>query len=114
MKNKFSYHVSYTTGAQNALDTATILMKMHSDILMSTVTPSLKNLNFTSYGIHMELLVILWIAAIAPFTGLWCFPRGWHFKQWTGDDSRGLMKLLYGSLSHGFTSQPLKGMYQKM
>ncbi|KAI5994970.1 hypothetical protein EDC04DRAFT_2586039, partial [Pisolithus marmoratus] len=35
------------------------------------------------------------IAAVAPFTGLQCFPQGWHFKQWTGDDLKGLMKVVY-------------------
>ncbi|KAI6015152.1 hypothetical protein F5J12DRAFT_904460 [Pisolithus orientalis] len=25
------------------------------------------------------------IAAVAPFTGLQCFPQGWHFKQWTDE-----------------------------
>ncbi|KIJ18392.1 hypothetical protein PAXINDRAFT_70645, partial [Paxillus involutus ATCC 200175] len=33
------------------------------------------------------------IAAVAPFTGLWHFPQGHHFKQWTGDDSKALMKV---------------------
>jgi hypothetical protein len=33
------------------------------------------------------------IAAIAPFSGLRHFPQGRHFKQWTGDDSKGLMKV---------------------
>ncbi|KAI5999674.1 hypothetical protein EDD15DRAFT_2386398 [Pisolithus albus] len=33
------------------------------------------------------------IAAVAPFAGLRRFPQGWHFKQWTGDDSKGLMKV---------------------
>ncbi|KAF8122990.1 hypothetical protein EV363DRAFT_1455925 [Boletus edulis] len=32
------------------------------------------------------------IAAVAPFAGLRRFPQGWHFKQWTGDDSKALMK----------------------
>ncbi|KAI6019111.1 hypothetical protein EDC04DRAFT_2869953 [Pisolithus marmoratus] len=34
-----------------------------------------------------------WIAAVAPFPGLWHFPQGCHFKQWTGDDSKVLMKV---------------------
>ena len=34
------------------------------------------------------------IAAVAPFTGLQCFPQGRHFKQWTSDDSKALMKVL--------------------
>ncbi|KIM60579.1 hypothetical protein SCLCIDRAFT_123900, partial [Scleroderma citrinum Foug A] len=33
------------------------------------------------------------IAAVAPFSGLRRFPQGRHFKQWTGDDSKGLMKV---------------------
>ncbi|KAG1894965.1 uncharacterized protein F5891DRAFT_1130757 [Suillus fuscotomentosus] len=33
------------------------------------------------------------IAAVAPFTGLWCFPDRHGFQQWTGDDSKALMKV---------------------
>ncbi|KAI5998886.1 hypothetical protein EDC04DRAFT_2872130 [Pisolithus marmoratus] len=33
------------------------------------------------------------IAAVAPFPGLRRFPEGRHFKQWTGDDSKALMKV---------------------
>ncbi|KAI0682812.1 hypothetical protein C8T65DRAFT_750046 [Cerioporus squamosus] len=33
------------------------------------------------------------IAAVAPFSGLRCFPQGRNFKQWTGDDSKALMKI---------------------
>ncbi|KAG2147840.1 uncharacterized protein EDB93DRAFT_1103923 [Suillus bovinus] len=32
------------------------------------------------------------IAAVAPFAGLQCFPDGQGFQQWTGDDSKALMK----------------------
>ncbi|KAI6132289.1 hypothetical protein EV401DRAFT_2053882 [Pisolithus croceorrhizus] len=39
-----------------------------------------------------------WIAAVAPFAGLRQFPQGQHFKQWTGDDSKGLMKVSLFSL----------------
>ena len=32
--------------------------------------------------------------ALAPsFAGLWRFPEGWNFKQWTRDDSKALMKV---------------------
>jgi len=34
------------------------------------------------------------IAAVAPFVGLRRFPEGRGFKQWTGDDSKALMKVL--------------------
>ncbi|KAG2047655.1 hypothetical protein BDR06DRAFT_985095 [Suillus hirtellus] len=33
------------------------------------------------------------IAAVAPFTGLQHFPDGQGFRQWTGDDSKALMKV---------------------
>ncbi|KZT19778.1 hypothetical protein NEOLEDRAFT_1077191 [Neolentinus lepideus HHB14362 ss-1] len=33
------------------------------------------------------------IAAVPPFTGLRRFPQGRGFKQWTGDDSKALMKV---------------------
>ncbi|KAG1878456.1 hypothetical protein C8R48DRAFT_804965 [Suillus tomentosus] len=33
------------------------------------------------------------IAAVAPFSGLRQFPQGRGFKQWTGDDSKALMKV---------------------
>ncbi|KAG1734391.1 uncharacterized protein EDB91DRAFT_1238421 [Suillus paluster] len=33
------------------------------------------------------------IAAVPPFPGLRRFPQGCHFKQWTGDDSKALMKV---------------------
>lgn len=35
------------------------------------------------------------IAAVPPFTGLRRFPQGRFFKQWTGDDSKALMKVCY-------------------
>ncbi|KIM61542.1 hypothetical protein SCLCIDRAFT_25845 [Scleroderma citrinum Foug A] len=34
------------------------------------------------------------IAAVPSFPALWCFPEGHGFKQWTGDDSKALMKML--------------------
>jgi len=39
------------------------------------------------------------IAAVTPFAGLQRFPQGRHFKQWTSDDSKGLMKVLQSFLS---------------
>src|SRR5882762_7471611 len=33
------------------------------------------------------------IALVAPFSGLRHFPEGQGFKQWTGDDSKALMKV---------------------
>lgn len=33
------------------------------------------------------------MAVVPPFTGLRRFPEGRDFKQWTGDDSKALMKV---------------------
>ncbi|KAG1904171.1 uncharacterized protein F5891DRAFT_1126616 [Suillus fuscotomentosus] len=33
------------------------------------------------------------VAAVPSFSGLRCFPQGHDFKQWTGDDSKALMKV---------------------
>ncbi|KIO01104.1 hypothetical protein M404DRAFT_29062 [Pisolithus tinctorius Marx 270] len=38
------------------------------------------------------------ITAVAPFTGLQHFPQGWHFKQWTSDNSKGLMKVYIAAI----------------
>ncbi len=35
------------------------------------------------------------MAAVAPFSGLRRFPQGRGFKQWTGDDSKALMKVRF-------------------
>ncbi|KAG1860759.1 hypothetical protein F4604DRAFT_1882540 [Suillus subluteus] len=38
------------------------------------------------------------IAVVAPFAGLRCFPQGRGFKQWTGDDSKALMKVYIAAI----------------
>ena len=52
-------------------------------------------LSFCCNLLMRRLLWILFyrIAAVAPFTGLRRFPEGRGFKQWTGDDSKALMKV---------------------
>ena len=40
----------------------------------------------------VSYLVFYRIAGVASFTGLQCFPQGHNFKQWTGNDSKALMK----------------------
>jgi hypothetical protein len=37
------------------------------------------------------------IAAVPTFSGLRRFPEGRGFKQWTGDDSKALMKVCHNS-----------------
>ncbi|KAG1802552.1 uncharacterized protein BJ212DRAFT_1449973 [Suillus subaureus] len=39
------------------------------------------------------------IVAVAPFAGLWHFPEGCGFKQWTGDGSKALMKVYLPAIS---------------
>ncbi|KAH0838763.1 hypothetical protein J3R83DRAFT_7138 [Lanmaoa asiatica] len=38
------------------------------------------------------------IASVASFAGLRRFPQGRHFKQWTGDDSKALMKVYLAAI----------------
>lgn len=45
------------------------------------------------YKQHVHNSLFSSIAAAPPFAGLRWFPEGRHFKQWTGDDSKGLMKV---------------------
>jgi hypothetical protein len=36
------------------------------------------------------------ISAVLPYAGLHRFPEGREYKQWTGNDSKALMKVRYG------------------
>ena len=45
------------------------------------------------YKQHVHNSLFSSIAAAPPFAGLCRFPEGRHFKQWTGNDSKGLMKV---------------------
>jgi hypothetical protein len=40
------------------------------------------------------LICVVRIAAVPPFSGIRRFPEGRGFKQWTGDDSKALMKVI--------------------
>ncbi|KAF8546399.1 hypothetical protein OG21DRAFT_1479682 [Imleria badia] len=42
------------------------------------------------------------IAAVASFAGLQFFPQGRHFKQWTGNDSKALMKVYLPAIEGHF------------
>lgn len=46
------------------------------------------------YVFGTVLIYVVRIAAAPPFSGLRRFPQGRGFKQWTGDDSKALMKVL--------------------
>jgi hypothetical protein len=47
------------------------------------------------------------IGAAPPFGGLRRFPEGRGFKQWTGDDSKALMKVLFHSTLSSYSSTDL-------
>jgi hypothetical protein len=49
--------------------------------------------------IILRLFMYFRIAITPPFAGLRRFPEGRGFKQWTGDDSKALMKVI-GSLEN--------------
>jgi hypothetical protein len=44
-------------------------------------------------SVRVSSLHLKSIAIISPFVGLRRFPQGRGFKQWTGDDSKALMKV---------------------
>jgi hypothetical protein len=48
---------------------------------------------FISLEIGRKLIYDFRIAIVPPFAGLRRFPEGRGFKQWTGDDSKALMKV---------------------
>lgn len=45
------------------------------------------------------ILIYSRIVAVPPFPGLRKFHEGRNFKQWTGNDSKGLMKVGFSTLS---------------
>jgi len=47
----------------------------------------------TDLNVLGPMLIYVRIAAAPPFSGLRRFPQGRGFKQWTGDDSKALMKV---------------------
>lgn len=53
-------------------------------------------LNIMYAGVHL-LIFKCSIAIVPTFTGLRRFHEGRNFKQWTGDDSKALMKVRISS-----------------
>ena len=49
------------------------------------------------------------ISAVPPFPGLRRFPDGRDFKQWTGDDSKALMKVCVYLIGLSILIIPIKG-----
>ncbi|KAF5328289.1 hypothetical protein D9758_018165 [Tetrapyrgos nigripes] len=48
------------------------------------------------------------IAAVPPFPGLRRFPQGRRFKQWTGDDSKALMKVYLAAIAEYLPDEMVK------
>ncbi|KAF5346583.1 hypothetical protein D9758_013464 [Tetrapyrgos nigripes] len=48
------------------------------------------------------------IAAVPPFPGLRRFPHGRRFKQWTGDDSKALMKVFMAAVAEYLPPEMMK------
>ncbi|KAJ7064481.1 hypothetical protein C8F01DRAFT_1209068 [Mycena amicta] len=59
------------------------------DLLHQIIKGTFKDHLVTWVGDYLELI----IAAVPAFPGLRRFPQGRGFKQWTGDDSKALMKV---------------------
>ncbi|KAJ6599668.1 hypothetical protein B0H10DRAFT_1825174, partial [Mycena sp. CBHHK59/15] len=50
------------------------------------------------------------IGAVPPFPGLRRFPEGRGFKQWTGDDSKALMKVYLPTIEGHVPPQMLRAL----
>ncbi|KAG2345936.1 hypothetical protein BDR05DRAFT_974817 [Suillus weaverae] len=63
------------------------------DHLVDWVAKYLKAIHGTKQSEEIMSDIDCRVAAVASFAGLRCFPQGRDFKQWTGDDSKALMKV---------------------
>ncbi|KAG1762208.1 hypothetical protein EDD22DRAFT_778730, partial [Suillus occidentalis] len=70
-----------------------IIKGTFKDHLVDWVESYLKITHGTSYATQIMDDIDNKIAAVASFSGLRRFPEGRGFKQWTGDDSKALMKV---------------------
>ncbi|KAI6000310.1 hypothetical protein F5J12DRAFT_906624 [Pisolithus orientalis] len=70
-----------------------IIKGMFKDHLVEWVESYLKTMHGTTKANAILDDIDQRIMAVAPFAGLHRFPEGCHFKQWTGNDSKALMKV---------------------
>jgi hypothetical protein len=74
------------------------LLELHGESLGQDIIADIdRRYGFQSslYCFHSSLLSFHSISAAPAFPGLRCFPEGRDFQQWTGDDSKALMKVSY-------------------
>ncbi|KAF8321908.1 hypothetical protein F5887DRAFT_904465, partial [Amanita rubescens] len=69
------------------------------DHLVAWIEKYMKQEHGDSYGKVMMDEIDRRIAAAPPFAGLRNFPQGRHFKQWTGNDSKALMKVFLPAIN---------------
>ncbi|KAH7928302.1 hypothetical protein BV22DRAFT_1103185 [Leucogyrophana mollusca] len=70
-----------------------LIKGVFKDHLVDWVEKYLKHVHSTAEAERIMDDIDRRIAAVAPFSGLRRFPQGRGFKQWTGDDSKALMKV---------------------
>ncbi|KAG1733929.1 uncharacterized protein EDB91DRAFT_1238521 [Suillus paluster] len=70
-----------------------IIKGAFKDHLVEWVDAFLKLTHGTAHATEILEDIDQRIAVDAPFAGLQCFPEGHGFKQWTGNDSKALMKV---------------------
>ncbi|KAG1775765.1 hypothetical protein EV702DRAFT_1180194 [Suillus placidus] len=68
------------------------------DHLVDWVLKYLKLIHGTRWAEEIMSDIDCRVAAVASFSGLQRFPQGRDFKQWTGDDSKALMKVFISAI----------------
>jgi hypothetical protein len=70
----------------------TFLVKTHGRTKANEILDDIDK-RYVITGEQVHVLILFSIEVVPPFTGLRRFPHGRGFKQWTGDDSKALMKV---------------------
>ncbi|KAF8811354.1 hypothetical protein BYT27DRAFT_7253052 [Phlegmacium glaucopus] len=82
-----------------------IIKGTFKDHLVTWVTQYIEAVYPTAEAKKILADIDCWIAAAPSFPGLRRFPEGRGFKQWTGDDSKALMKVYLPAISGRVPSQ---------
>ncbi|KAG2047950.1 hypothetical protein BDR06DRAFT_1028889 [Suillus hirtellus] len=79
-----------------------IIKGTFKDHLVNWVGEYLEHVYGRSHAAEIQDDIDQRIAAVAPFTGLQCFPEGRGFAQWAGDNSKALMKVYLPAIKGHF------------